>query len=433
MSEPSTTADGAPTPRAALLDARPATEPAGSFSLTAPITLQDRIAASLFSYADMFSAARRRALHILAWVLLVLLGMLGFSSWRDSGKQGFGAFLSRFFHDLFGLDGLPILILAIPILIYYFRHPAIVRGRLARWCRDEGLDQTIHPVYRFEPGGLAVTLPGRKTVMACSRIQGIAETPRHLFIQLRNIEDVYALPRQALSDEQVARIKAWAASCHAGAPDAAQRPPQAQAPEAAPPLLTTRFLLNQDDRAAAISWQIERPGMQRRRRRGFLLAFVLTALLMPLIFVLLWLLDPERVPFRYALPLFGEMFTDSFWKTTLGFWAILAAIILLHPWSRRRHAYKLAGQMHRRMPAEEHEARLYDDRLEVWQEGWVNSFATADFDRIERQGKHLILLRREGEPLILPQRALDAEQLALFERTLTGGAGGDHRQRGGTP
>ncbi|WP_049058308.1 YcxB family protein, partial [Achromobacter xylosoxidans] len=206
-----------------------------------------------------------------------------------------------------------------------------------------------------------------------------------------------------------------------------------QAPEAAAPLLTTRFLLNQEDRAAAISWQIERPGMQRRRRRGFLLAFVLTALLVPLIFVLLWLLDPERVPFRYALPLFGEMFTDSFWKITLGFWAILAAIILLHPWSRRRHAYKLAGQMHRRMPAEEHEARLYDDRLEVWQEGWVNSFATANFDRIERQGKHLILLRREGEPLILPQRALDAEQLALFERILTGGAGGNHRQRGDTP
>ena len=50
--------------------------------------------------------------------------------------------------------------------------------------------------------------------------------------------------------------------------------------------------------------------MRRRRRRGFLLAFVLTALLMPLIFALLWLLDPERVPLRYALPLFGEMFTD---------------------------------------------------------------------------------------------------------------------------
>lgn len=89
--------------------------------------------------------------------------------------------------------------------------------------------------------------------------------------------------------------------------------------------------------------------------------------------------------------------------------------------------------MHRRMPAEEHEARLYDDRLEVRQDGWVNSFATAGFDRVERQGEHLILMRREGEPLILPRRALDAEQLALFERILTGGAGGDHRQRGGTP
>lgn len=433
MAEPSTAADGTLTPRVAHPNEAPGATPAGGFSLTAPIALQDRIAASLFSYADIFGAARRRALHILAWVVLALLVMLGFSAWRDSGEQGVGPFLSRFFHDLFGLDGLPILILAIPVLIYYFRHPAIVRGRLARWCRDEGLDQTILPVYHFEPGGLVVTLPGRKTAMACSRIQGIAETPAHLFIQLHNIEDVYALPRQALSGEQVARIKAWAASCHVGAPDATRHPPQAAAPETAPPLLTTRFLLNQDDRAAAISWQIERPGMQRRRRRGFLLAFALTALLVPLIFVLLWLLDSERVPLRYALPLFGEMFTDSFWKITLGFWAFLAAVILLHPWSRRRHAYRLAGQMHRRMPAEEHEARLYDDRLEVWQDGWCNNFATADFDRIERQGEHLILLRREGEPLILPLRALDADQLALFERILTRGAGGNHQQTGATP
>lgn len=421
MPEPSTAADGTLMPRVAPPDEAPGAIPADGFSLTAPITLQDRIAAALFSYADMFGAARRRALYILAWVVLALLVMLGFSSWRDSGEQGFGPFLSRFLHDLFGLDGLPILIVALPALVYYFRHPAIVRGRLARWCRDEGLDKTIHPLYHFQAGGLAVTLPGRKTVIACSRIQGVAETSEHLFIQLRNIEDVYALPRQALSGEQVARIKAWAASCHAGASDATRHPLQAQPPETAPPLLATRFLLNQDDRAAAISWQIERPGMRRRRRRGFLLAFALTALLVPLIFVLLWLLDSERVPLRYALPLFGEMFTDSFWKITLGFWAILAAIILLHPWSRRRYAYRLAGQMQRRMPAEEHEARLYDDRLDVWQDGWVNSFATAGFDRIERQGEHLILLRREGEPLILPRRALDADQWARFERILTGG------------
>ena len=433
MSEPSPAAHGTLTPRAAPLQDPPGAEPDGSFSLTAPITLQDRIAASLFSYADMFSAARRRSLRILAWVVLALLVVLGFSSWRNSGGQGFGAFASRFLHDLFGLNGLPILIVAIPMLIHYVRHPAIVRGRLARWCRDEGLDQTIHPVYRFEPGGLTLTLPGRKTVMACSRIQGIAETPGHLFIQLRNIEDVYPLARQALSSEQVARIEAWAASCHAGVPDAAQRPPDSQTPDATPPLLTARFQLTVDDRAAAIAWQMERPGMRRRRRRGFLLAFVLTALLMPLIFALLWLLDPERVPLRYALPLFGEMFTDSFWQFTLGFWAFLAAVILLQPWSRRRHAYRLAERLHRRMPADEHEARLYEDRLEVWQAGWYNRFATAGFERVERQGEHLILLRREGEPLILPMRALNEDQLALLARILTRDANGDHPPPGDAP
>ena len=118
MSEPSPAAHGTPTPRAAPLQDPPGAEPDGSFSLTAPITLQDRIAASLFSYADMFSAARRRSLRILAWVVLALLGVLGFSSWRNSGEQGFGVFVSRFLHDLFGLNGLPILIVAVPMLVH---------------------------------------------------------------------------------------------------------------------------------------------------------------------------------------------------------------------------------------------------------------------------------------------------------------------------
>lgn len=78
MPEPSTAADGTLTPPVAPPDDAPGAMPADGFSLTAPITLQDRIAAALFSYADMFGAARRRALYFLTWVVLALLGMLGF-------------------------------------------------------------------------------------------------------------------------------------------------------------------------------------------------------------------------------------------------------------------------------------------------------------------------------------------------------------------
>ena len=45
----------------------------------------------------------------------------------------------------------------------------------------------------------------------------------------------------------------------------------------------------------------------------------------------------------------------------------------------------------------------------------------------------LILLRREGEPLILPRRALGEDQLALLERILTRDANGNHPPPGDAP
>lgn len=390
----------------------------GTLTIEAPIDLQDRIAAALFTYSDLFAAGRRCLLHLLAWVVIVLLLVISFSSWQESGRQGIGAFASRFIPDLFGLDGLPILIVALPVLLFYAIHPAIVRNRLRRWYRDERFDQPVDATYRFEPGGLAVTLPGRKTVLACSRIKGVVRTPTHLLVSLKDIEDVFALPLRVLSDEQVARIEAWAASCHAGLAAADHGLLEREARSDQQSLLTSRFQFNETDRAVAIGWQMERPGMRRRRRRGFILAFLVTAFIVPLIFGFLWLLDPARVPFRYAFPLFIELSTGFFWRYVLGVWAIITIIILLHPWSRRRQGYQLAQRMHKRVQAHEYKVQLYEDRLEVCQDGWCNHFEAIGFEGIERQGEHLIVLWEKSEPLILPLRALDLDKLAIFERTV---------------
>ncbi|TCU93735.1 YcxB family protein [Paracandidimonas soli] len=405
-----------------------AAEPPEAFTIAAPIDLQDRIAAALFTYSDLFAAARRRLLYILGWVVPVLLAMTGFSSWQEGDRQDISAFVSRFAADLLGLGGLPILVVVVPVLLYYAIQPTLVRSRLKRWYRDERLDQPISATYRFEPGGITVFLPGRRTVLACSRISGVAETTTHLFIQLKDIEDVLTLPLRLLSGEQIAHIKAWAASCHAGAVGAAHSLPEQEAPPDRPPLLSTRFQLTEEDRAVALGWQMERPGMWRRRRRGFILAFLATALIVPLIFGFLWLLDPVRVPLRYALPLFVEMFATTFWQYVLGFWALIAVIIVLHPWARRRHARQLARQIQKRVQAYEYEVRLYDDRLEVWQDGWRNSFETASLEGIERRDEHFILLRKEDEPLILPLRALDGDKLSIFERAIARRIGGENHR-----
>ncbi|WP_156124355.1 YcxB family protein [Achromobacter sp. RTa] len=422
--------NGGQTPRGGITAGNTGPEPAGAFSIVAPIDLQVRVAAAQFVYSDLFSAARRRPLHMLAWVVVLLLVMIGVSSWQKSARLGVDGFASRFFNDLFGLGGLAILFIVIPVLAYYAIQPALVRGRLRRWCRDEQLDQAVSVTYRFEPDGLTVVQPGRTTVLACSRIVGVTEGPAHLYIRLRNIEDAYALPLRVLSAEQVAHIKRWAASCHAGAGVPAYGPSEEGAASDPQALLASRFTFTEEDRAIALGWQMERPGMRRRRRRGFALAFLLTALIVPLFFCFLWLLDPERVPFRYAFPLFIEMFASTFWQYAIGFWALLAVIIVLQPWAQRRHAWTLARRLQKQVPAEACEVRLYEDRLDIRQEGWRSTFDMASFDGIERRDSHLIAFRPENEPLFLPLRVLDDDNLSIIERVIGRRAGEDALRTG---
>lgn len=393
--------------------------------------MPERLAGSLFVYADLFAAARRRLLYILFWVVLLLVVLIGFSSWQDSVDQGFGAFVSRFGAKLFGLDGLPILLIAVSTLAYHAMQPMIFRRRLTRWCHDEQLDRPMAVTYRFEPGGITAYTPGHCSAIACQRIMGLTEGSTHFFIRLKDIEDVLVFRRSALSDEQIARIKAWAASCQVGGAgealdfhgleDQTNSQPLIHGPEDrtdSQPLMTVRFEQTAADRAVALGWQMERPGMRRRRRRGFALAFLLTAFIWPALLVLFWLLDADRVPARYAFPLFLEMLASAVWQYVLGFWVIVVAIMVLHPWARGRHVHRLAEQLHKRMRVYQQEVRLYEDRLDIWQEGLLNRFEMISFERVERRSDHFLLLQRVGEPVIVPLRAFDEDEQAVFERVV---------------
>ncbi|MCO5092457.1 hypothetical protein [Bosea sp. (in: a-proteobacteria)] len=389
--------------------------PAEPFTVTAEIGLEDRIAAALFCYRDLFATGRRRMLHAFAWMMLMLVIMAGFQAWQTSGRDGIGAFASRFGSQLLGYGGLPLLVVAVLALAYALAWPAITRRRLRNWYRDEGLDRPFTGIYRFEPGGLISSGSGRSSATACRRIAGVTRAPEHLFIQLKDMEDAIALPLRTMDAEQAQRIEAWAGSCHAGAARAEPFPELAGEP-AQEPILTARFVRTEADRVVELGWQMERPGMKRRRRRGFALAFVVTALIPPLLVALLWLIDPERVPLRHSFPLFVEMFATHFWKWVLGFWAVVAIVIAIHPRLRRMQARQIARQLQRRVQAYETEVRLFEDRFETVQDGLRNRFDRAGFARAERQKEHILLHRRGDEPLILPLRALEGDRLALFER-----------------
>jgi hypothetical protein len=402
-----------PTTSAIALPGLPApTEP---FTVEAEIGLEDRIAAALFCYRDLFAAARRRMLHAFAWMFVMLFLMAGFQAWQASGGNGIGAFASFFGSQLFGFGGLPLLFVAALALAYGLAWPAIIRRRLRSWYRDEGLTRPFTGIYRFEPGGLWSSGPGQSSATACRRIAGVTRAREHLFIQLKDVEDAIALPLRTTSEEQVARVEAWAGSCHAGAAHLQPFPEPEDRP-AEEPILAARFMRTEADRAAELDWQMERPGTKRRRRRGFALAFLVAALIPPLVVGFLWLIDPERVPLRHAFPLFVEMFATHFWQWVLGLWAVVAIVVAIHPRMRRRQARQIARQLQTRVQAYETEIRLFDDRFETVQDGLRSRFDWTGFARAERQKEHILLHRRQGEPLILPLRALEGGKLAIFDR-----------------
>lgn len=376
------------------------------------VTLEDRVAAALFSYHDLIAAARRRFLFMLAWLLIVLLAFLVFEARRRAGG-GLEATARQFLSDMTGLAGLPVAIIATPALLYGLLQPVLARRRLRRWYRDEKLDQPFVLQCRFEPGGLVSAVAGQSSAIACRRIAGIRETATHAFVQLKDIEDVIALPLPSLSREQQDRLRSWSSSCHAGA---VAQPAEPELAPSADPIVTLRFALTEADRTAALAWQQERPAMRRRRWRALVVALVVAAAAVPLALALWWLLDPDRVPLRFAAPLLAEMIVADLWKPVLGLWAVVGLVAALHPWMRRLHARQLGRQLHRRVRTYENEVRLSADRIDTLQDGLHNRYDWAAIAGVERQGQHVFLRLRQGEPLLLPMREFDAAGLARFEQ-----------------
>lgn len=391
-----------------------------TFTLETVIRIEDRVAAALFAYRALLTAARRRVLHLLAWVLIGLLTVIGYQTWQATEGEGLAAFAARLLSNLTGISGLPIPVVTVPLLVYFFAMPALARRRLRRWFKDEGLGSPTHGQYRFAAGGLVTTEGGGSSAIACRRVTGIAETPDHLFIRLKGIEDVIALPRRQIEAEQLDGLRLWAAACHVDGPDSdllfIESEDDQQEPSRTMWPLRARFLPAEADRIALLDWQQERPGMRRQRRSALVNALIITALLPLAILILLWLLDPERVPFRYAAPLAVDIAATELWKWILGLWALVAIIAMTHSRMRRAHARQLGRALNADVPRYETEIRLSDAHVETLEDGLRTRWDWSAFDRVERLSDHLLLRRRAGDPLMLPLRVLGEGERERFER-----------------
>lgn len=382
------------------------------------ITSDDRMAAIIFLFGDAFAGARRAVLWFLGALLLAALLMMVLLAWGAVRGQGPGALAQRLASDLLGFQGRLLLVLAAPVLLYHALHPMLVRRRLARWLRDEGLALPECVELRFEPAGLVWATADWQRAAGCQRVAGVVHTTDHLMIRLSGGEDVLAVPRAQLSPTQLDGIEDWAQTCHAGAQDESLPVLASSADATRQPLVSVRFTPTEANRTAAVAREMERPGARHARRRALVLALLSGLLFAPVMAVVLWALDSWRVPLRHAAPLWVEMFAADFWRWTLALWAVVGVVALLHPTLRRWHAHRRGRQLHRSAAARVQDIRFFDDGIEVVEDGWRERLGWTAFSGFERRGDDLFLALRDGGAVQWPVAALDGAFLARLERLI---------------
>jgi hypothetical protein len=397
----------------------PADMPPQPVEIAISLTLDDRIAAAAFAYRDLMAKARRRVLIVLAVLcFLTLLGALS-SAWGEGGKRDSALLLRLFLQSLAGPTGIGIAIFTVTLLSYYLLYPFHARRSLRRWFIDEGQDAPMPVNHRFDATGLASSAPHHRSHLACHRAGSLTDGPEHLFLSPVGVEDVVALPKRDIPAEQQSRLHDWIAHCGtAEGRDAAGNGTIEASP--APTALSIRFSQNLEDRTAGLNRQLDRPGMRRRRRRSFAIAMLCAVLAVPALMLFLWSIDSNRVPWQFALPLFGEMILTQLWKPALGLCALVLAIGAAHPWFRRQHARALGKMLQERQTTYETEVRFSESGVETRQDGLVNRWDWAAFSGAETKGEHIFLHLKRQEPMLLPRRALDSEQMAVFDRLIRG-------------
>lgn len=409
------------------ISSKPVTAPP-PFELAIALTGEDRVAAAMHLYRDLIATRRRNVLIFTGIALLLIaVGQLS-TSWDGRGRGDFALMGRNFLDALIGPTGILVATFALAGGIAYAFFGVSTRNRLRRWYRNEGLIAAMPCSYRLHEAGLDSNEPHHRSHIPAWRLRQQAETGEHFFIEIEGIDDLVALPKRDLSAEEQAHLQDWARFCIGQAkPSDSDAPGQSATEPADEAPLDLRFRLTPEDRTAMALRQQERfwPRSRLLRRTAFGLVFAL--LLVPTVMLLLWSIDPDRVPFEFALPLFAEMAVKTFWPITAGLCGLVLLGHFATPLFMRLNAKSIAKTLHQRASDDEVRVLISPECVRSRQRGIESRYDWAAFTGIERRGEHIFAILRRGHPLLLPARVLNSDQMQLFDllaATHIGRAGG---------
>lgn len=363
-------------------------------------------------------AVRRRILTIGVPVLWfsALLGLV--SNWATEGGRR-GKTVSGFLQDLPALSLTPLIALlavtALACLALYAAFPKIMRRRLVAAMLAPGEDTQLPVRYRFDESGITQDTSDLHATLPHRFIQGLDEDHRYIFVLTDTESEPIVLDKTDLSAAQADGVREWGRAW--AAPSASANPVDDTDPfgDTAGEAVRVAFTLTAADRATLVLRSLDRPAMRRARIRGALTIFLGLSLIYPAIVAFSWAVDPYRVPFSIAFPLFIEMVSADFWKPAL----VGAALAVLSLVLERVYRHGAADKVGETLAAEARAGTFFiladPDGISVSHAGARARFAWKIFRSCEHRGDLIVLALRWGSVLPLPLRAFDPDSLARFE------------------
>ena len=398
--------------------ARPVAPPAppAPLEIAVDLTGADRIAGFEHLYRDLIRRQHRTILWLTgALIFVAVLAQLA-TSWGEGGQRRPALLWTNLLDSLAGPLGAAISVLLLMGALSALSQPIARRRRWRRWLRSQGLDAPIACTYRFEADGLDTASEHVRTRFPAARLKPPVTTRSHVMIDIEGTEDTVPLPRAALTPEQMRAIEDWSAYWLATATEPEQTPPADALPQGPGDTVALAYTLTPEDRIAQMREQQKVIWPARLHWIGVGLRLLVALLVVPVTLLAVWSVDPYRVPLAYALPLLLEASFRTYWMITATLCAAVMLIALARPWFLRQQAKGLAAMADAKLPETRLAWSLTDEGLVSRQRGIVSRIDWPLIGRVERLPDQIALHLRVGQTFYLPLRALNSDQIAVFDR-----------------
>jgi hypothetical protein len=328
-------------------DPTDASEPAPPLEITVIQTIDDRVQALVmqevaYGVRSKGKIKTRAVMWIWLWLFFVLA--LGYFLYDDIRERGIAVFLTG--SALAALLPMVMLLVAATIADLLWSRGAArrKRGKYRRYLTRLGETGQRAVTFRFDGEGITLTEEdGMAQLQPWHDKLSLTDEDEWLCFTGHMHELCIVIPKRDLSAQEIEAVERWnELRTTAGLPASLAIKPDLAGAEIA---RSEAFTSSRDDLTATVEETGNSQAWKTHRAKVFVAIAIVLSLLTPALYLIGWMIDPERLPLAIALPIYLELFATTFWKPALAAVAVLTVFAALNPMLRRWAARFYADQM----------------------------------------------------------------------------------------